>query len=398
MISHRSDLLLFDQSINYHSKAEVWLLKTEYCAQETIGKLIGHAVSSFPKQPLDEWIIDYPQQTILSTIHLILTHEINEMLHELKAAKTSEAPSMTQSGVTEMEGMMGDSSQLHTRSIPQLQDTSRMTSKLDDSVRPEPNMKDEQVATDTNKDKIEEAKDGEEESEGKTQEAKTSRSGKYSSPLDVGTNKAEAAGQQAAKEEDKKQESKAPGGRLTQARKQEEEAKARELELQIKEEKQQYVVDMFGPDFDRQALDGDLSNIEALKISAFKDVTMKALQEKSFQGLYLRLQFWINQIYKRLHGKSGECYFKLDKTHTMVMKTIICFLSYMRDVVLDLRLKGINDYESYEWQKQIRLTWNASEPGCKVECGGWASYQGNEYLGSKIRLPITPLTNRYFVF
>jgi hypothetical protein len=48
----------------------------------------------------------------------------------------------------------------------------------------------------------------------------------------------------------------------------------------------------------------------------------------------------------------------------------------MRDVVMELRLKGVNDYESFEWQKQIRLTWNASEPACKVECGGWSSYQG----------------------
>jgi hypothetical protein len=70
----------------------------------------------------------------------------------------------------------------------------------------------------------------------------------------------------------------------------------------------------------------------------------------------------------------------------------------MRDVVMELRLKGVNDYESFEWQKQIRLTWNASEPACKVECGGWSSYQGNEYLGSQMRMPITPLTNRYFVF
>lgn len=70
----------------------------------------------------------------------------------------------------------------------------------------------------------------------------------------------------------------------------------------------------------------------------------------------------------------------------------------MRDVVLDLRLKGVDDFENYEWQKQIRVTWNAAEPACKVECGGWSSYQGNEYLGSKVRLPLTPQTNRYFVF
>ena len=84
MVSHYSDLFLFQRKVNYNHKAEVWLTGVEYSAQETVSKMIGYAVSSFPKQPLDEWIIDYPQQTILSTIHLILTHEINEMLHDLR--------------------------------------------------------------------------------------------------------------------------------------------------------------------------------------------------------------------------------------------------------------------------------------------------------------------------
>ena len=157
-------------------------------------------------------------------------------------------------------------------------------------------------------------------------------------------------------------------------------------------------MDMFGPNFDITKITDGVVNFKDSRVQHFKDESMKALQEKSFQGLFLRLQFWINQIYKRLHIKGEGASLKLDRNHTMVMKTIICFLSYMRDVVMDLRLKGVNDYESYDWQKQIRLTWNASEPACKVEWGGWSSYQGNEYLGSRMRLPITPLTNRYFVF
>ena len=54
--------------------------------QETVAKMINYAVSSFPKQSLDEWILDYPQQVIITTIHLILSHEINELLEELTAA------------------------------------------------------------------------------------------------------------------------------------------------------------------------------------------------------------------------------------------------------------------------------------------------------------------------
>lgn len=55
--------------------------------QETVGKLINYAVNTFPKQSLDEWILDYPQQVILTTIHLILTHEINELFEEMRKDK-----------------------------------------------------------------------------------------------------------------------------------------------------------------------------------------------------------------------------------------------------------------------------------------------------------------------
>jgi hypothetical protein len=155
---------------------------------------------------------------------------------------------------------------------------------------------------------------------------------------------------------------------------------------------------MFGYDFNMAIIEDDPIKLETYHSGELKDITMKMLQEKSFKGLYLRLQFWINQIYKCLYNKNSGCRFGLQKTHMVIMKSIIAFLSYMRDIVWELKVKQITDIESYEWQKQIRLTWNATEPGCKIECGGWSSYQGNEYLGSDIRSPITPLTNRYFVF
>jgi hypothetical protein len=47
-------------------------------------------------------------------------------------------------------------------------------------------------------------------------------------------------------------------------------------------EKKKFAANMFGQDFD--------INI----VTDGKDDTMSILQEKSFRGLYLRLQFWIN--------------------------------------------------------------------------------------------------------
>jgi hypothetical protein len=47
-------------------------------------------------------------------------------------------------------------------------------------------------------------------------------------------------------------------------------------------ERKRFAANMFGPDFDVNM------------VTNGKDDTMKILQEKSFRGLYLRLQFWIN--------------------------------------------------------------------------------------------------------
>jgi hypothetical protein len=66
-----------------------WLTKVEIKMQQTVGSLVSQAVGSFPKQSLDEWIMDYPLQTILTTIHLILTHEINELLSDKNQQESS---------------------------------------------------------------------------------------------------------------------------------------------------------------------------------------------------------------------------------------------------------------------------------------------------------------------
>lgn len=84
MISHQKELFMFERRIKLSSKIETWMAETESAMQETVGKMINYAVNSFPKQSLDEWILDYPQQIILTTIHLILTHEINELFEEFR--------------------------------------------------------------------------------------------------------------------------------------------------------------------------------------------------------------------------------------------------------------------------------------------------------------------------
>ena len=84
LVSIHKELMMLSKPVAATGKdCAQWLHSIEIGMQQTIGGLIGQAVSSFPKQSLDEWILDYPLQTIMTTIHLILTHEINELFDEM---------------------------------------------------------------------------------------------------------------------------------------------------------------------------------------------------------------------------------------------------------------------------------------------------------------------------
>jgi hypothetical protein len=80
MISLNKELFLFEKPVPMVDGVENWLVNVEKQMHDTISKMLSYAVSSFPNQPLDEWILDYPQQIIITVLHLILSHEISEVL------------------------------------------------------------------------------------------------------------------------------------------------------------------------------------------------------------------------------------------------------------------------------------------------------------------------------
>jgi hypothetical protein len=83
LISRHKEMFLFEKPVMFDGKdLSMTLASVEITMQQTLSSLISHAVASFPKQSLDEWILDYPLQTILTTVHLILTHEINELFDD----------------------------------------------------------------------------------------------------------------------------------------------------------------------------------------------------------------------------------------------------------------------------------------------------------------------------
>lgn len=66
---------------------EQWLMKVETSMQASMRKQMQYAVKSFATRALDEWILDYPQQVVLTTLNLVLTNEVQDILEEKERAK-----------------------------------------------------------------------------------------------------------------------------------------------------------------------------------------------------------------------------------------------------------------------------------------------------------------------
>lgn len=84
-----------------------------------------------------------------------------------------------------------------------------------------------------------------------------------------------------------------------------------ESEKEDEEDWEGFRRDMFGSDFDMSEVQfksvGNGMKRKKIDSGDNREETMKYLQEKSFRGLYLRLQFWINQICKSLkQNESSE--------------------------------------------------------------------------------------------
>lgn len=57
-----------------------WVIKLEHEMQQAVAKLITLAINSFTNASLEEWVLDFPLQVILTAVHMIITHEITELL------------------------------------------------------------------------------------------------------------------------------------------------------------------------------------------------------------------------------------------------------------------------------------------------------------------------------
>jgi hypothetical protein len=101
MISSNKELFLFEQPVMIQNdnptvkevegyeisgtgtgNIEQWLMKVEQSMQFSMRKQMQYAVKSFATRALDEWVLDYPQQIVISSLNLVLTNEINDILDE----------------------------------------------------------------------------------------------------------------------------------------------------------------------------------------------------------------------------------------------------------------------------------------------------------------------------
>eukprot|EP01022_Parablepharisma_sp_SALTPOND_P015845 TRINITY_DN226_c0_g1_i1.p1 TRINITY_DN226_c0_g1~~TRINITY_DN226_c0_g1_i1.p1 ORF type:complete len:1702 (+),score=202.84 TRINITY_DN226_c0_g1_i1:4338-9443(+) len=57
-----------------------WISQLESQMQKSMGKAIAQAINSFTKSALEEWVLDFPLQATLTATHMIITHEICELL------------------------------------------------------------------------------------------------------------------------------------------------------------------------------------------------------------------------------------------------------------------------------------------------------------------------------
>jgi len=80
---------------------------------------------------------------------------------------------------------------------------------------------------------------------------------------------------------------------------------------------------------------------------------------------------------------------KLNRTK---VETLVTIQVHQKDITDELKVKSPEDFD---WQKQTRIYWR--QDNCFIHITDWDSVYNYEYLGSKERLCITPLTDRCYI-
>ena len=80
MVSRNKELFLFDRQIPMGRRVEQWLEKAEDAMRLSVKKHMKNGILRFSNQPIEEWILDYPQQVAITVLHIVLCQEIQDRL------------------------------------------------------------------------------------------------------------------------------------------------------------------------------------------------------------------------------------------------------------------------------------------------------------------------------
>ena len=120
-------------------------------------------------------------------------------------------------------------------------------------------------------------------------------------------------------------------------------------------------VDLFGQSFDSKYL------------GSTKEEMHTYLQQRSFRGLYTRLQFWVNLLLKHLYEKKEEDPSKQEALNRNIRYkycNVLSFIMFMRDTVLDIYENSTDTIPEFEWNKHVRMILEDGNKACVIECGG----------------------------
>ena len=120
--------------------------------------------------------------------------------------------------------------------------------------------------------------------------------------------------------------------------------------------KREEIVDMFGRNFDNNILGRN------------KEENLEILQQKSFRGLILRLQFWVNQM---LNFLKGERVNQGNSKKIKDVENVLTFIFHLRECVLEMYSKiGKDKVDDFEFKKHLKIMMEPDTNNLIAECGG----------------------------
>lgn len=85
---------------------------------------------------------------------------------------------------------------------------------------------------------------------------------------------------------------------------------------------------------------------------------------------------------------------RLTRLHEQILSVIVTLDVHNRDVVQQLIQQSASGPMDFAWRAQLRSLWDVETTSCILECCDARFIYGNEYMGNRSRLVITPLTDR----